>query len=245
MQTSWAPATTTGSCSRKLAPVVPRTAILRSSFTTANAAKVTRWGAPISITSTARYTRWSGPSTIRPSTSPVPTWDRFNFAPTMKSSSTPADACRRAAGGTTWKRYVDPIAPDSPQLYHGKIWIPGVTNGLENIQGYINRRLVVKPGAHDTSQMFLRLGYDDKPGHYDDNGYYDHDDGTDDQCKGIGAAFVIITIRSHSKVPAGASLPAAKILPMDMVFDEIDDNLVGVNPTMGSADPQSRFPAGK
>jgi hypothetical protein len=37
----------------------------------------------------------------------------------------------------------------------------------------------------------------------DNNGYYSHDDGTDDQCAGIGAASVTITIRNHSKVPAG------------------------------------------
>lgn len=81
--------------------------------------------------------------------------------------------------------------------------------------------------------MFLRLGYDDKPDHYGDNGYYDHDDGTDDQCSGVGAAWVTIRIRNHSKVPAGVSVTVEAPLSMDMTFDEIDDNLVGVNPQWG------------
>jgi hypothetical protein len=38
----------------------------------------------------------------------------------------------------------------------------------------------------------LALGYEDDD--YGDNGYYDHDNGNDDQCKDIGPAWVIMTI---------------------------------------------------
>jgi hypothetical protein len=38
----------------------------------------------------------------------------------------------------------------------------------------------------------LVLGYEDDG--YSDNGYYAHDDGTGNQCKGVGNAFVSLTI---------------------------------------------------
>jgi hypothetical protein len=52
----------------------------------------------------------------------------------------------------------------------------------------------------------------------DNNGYYGHDDGTDDQCAGIGAASVTITIRNHSKVPAGVSVNVETPLAKSIAF---------------------------
>ena len=52
----------------------------------------------------------------------------------------------------------------------------------------------------------------------DNNGYYTHDDGTDDQCAGIGAASVTITIRNHSKVPAGVSVNVETPLAKSIAF---------------------------
>ena len=40
----------------------------------------------------------------------------------------------------------------------------------------------------------ITLGYADDFDGYSDNGYWSHDDGIDDQCRGIGPAFVILTI---------------------------------------------------
>src|SRR5712692_574853 len=42
-----------------------------------------------------------------------------------------AGGCVQTGGrGLTWKHYVAPKGPNSSRLYHGLIWIPGVTPGL-------------------------------------------------------------------------------------------------------------------
>jgi len=45
------------------------------------------------------------------------------------------------------------------------------------------------------SQQFLIRGYEDDD--YGDNGYSRHDDGTGDQCKGVGGAAVDIIVKSR------------------------------------------------
>jgi hypothetical protein len=80
--------------------------------------------------------------------------------------------------------------------------IPGATQGLVRI-ATINGRLLRATGGH------LRLGYEDDD--YSDNGSYDHDDGTGDQCKNIGPAWVIATI-----VSSGLSA-------IDQKYSELDD----------------------
>jgi hypothetical protein len=111
-----------------------------------------------------------------------------------------ADGCVQTGGlGDTWKRYVNPIGPG---LYHGLIRIPTeqTTKGaLVRIRTAIGTHLHVTGTGVAESQLFLHLGYEDDD--YSDNGYYSHDDGTDDQCKtdtarGIdgGPAHVTITI---------------------------------------------------
>src|SRR5260221_9506861 len=91
------------------------------------------------------------------------------------------------AGKKTWKLYVSPRGPKSDRLYHGRIEIPGATGHLVRIQSVLGQELTVQPGL-DPGQYFLRLGYEDDS--YADNGYWGHDDGTDDQCKGVGPAWV-------------------------------------------------------
>jgi hypothetical protein len=96
-----------------------------------------------------------------------------------------AGGCVQTGGhGLTWKRYVDP-ASDS-DLYHGLISIPGVTSGLSRLSTLVNRSVTV------TQNSSLILGYQDN--HYEDNGYTAHDDGTANQCKNVGAAWVRLTI---------------------------------------------------
>src|SRR5229473_7195282 len=110
--------------------------------------------------------------------------------------------CVQTGGvGDTWKRYIDPQA-NSGTLYHGEILIPGITAGLDRIQRYINTPMRVPTGI-DPSQLYLRLGYEDDD--YGDNGYYDHDDGTGDQCRGIGPAF--LSIVAERNVPPQAPPP--------------------------------------
>src|SRR5215467_14125412 len=90
-----------------------------------------------------------------------------------------AGGCVQTGGtGRTWKRYVNPSGANSDRLYHGLIWIPGATSGLVRVQGVIGRPLKISPGTA-AAQSFLRLGYEDDK--YSDNGYWGHDDGTEDQ----------------------------------------------------------------
>jgi hypothetical protein len=96
-----------------------------------------------------------------------------------------AGGCVQTGGhGATWKRYVDP-ASDS-DLYHGLISIPGGTSGLVRLSSVVNRSVTVSQDSN------LVVGYEDN--HYEDNGYYAHDDGTANQCKNVGAAWLRLTI---------------------------------------------------
>lgn len=113
-----------------------------------------------------------------------------------------ADGCVQTGGwGDTWKRYVNPTGPNSDHLYHGLIRIPTGTkdSALVRINTVMGSHLQVTGANVPVSQLILHLGYEDDD--YSDNGYYDHDNGTEDQCKtdtakGIdgGPAHVTITI---------------------------------------------------
>jgi hypothetical protein len=114
-----------------------------------------------------------------------------------------AGGCVQTGGyGPTWKLYVDPHAPGEPNLYRGLIGMPYLTKtfpespsvrGMVRIKKLLGRVYVVPSFKDDSGEAhFLRLGYEDD--NYDDNGYYGHDDGTADQCKGVGNATVIVTI---------------------------------------------------
>ena len=123
--------------------------------------------------------------------------------------------CVQTGGiGATWKRYVDPFAADAPNLYHGLIGIPYLTNtfvesptvpGLVRIQTLINRVYVVPTVKEDSPEpYYLRLGYEDTD--YEDNGYYSHDDGTGNQCWRTLAAKVVITITREVPTSGGFNL---------------------------------------
>src|SRR5690242_12383267 len=107
-----------------------------------------------------------------------------------------AGGCVQTGGaGKTWKRYVDPQGPNSDRLYHGLVQLPRVTGGLVRISSILGqpKRLGGKDDSADP--MYLILGYEDDD--YSDNGYWgrDGDDGTGDQCRGLGNAYVILTIQ--------------------------------------------------
>ena len=101
--------------------------------------------------------------------------------------------------GRTWKRYVDPRG-GAGLLYHGMIRMNGYSAGYQwvPIRQVIGRRLSFgdfvwgEERANPDAPETLALGYKDDD--YSDNGYYRHDDGTEDQCRGVGPAWVTVTI---------------------------------------------------
>jgi|GEM_PF-4737158 len=117
-----------------------------------------------------------------------------------------AGGCVQTAGvGLTWKRFAMPQGPNSDRLYFCTVDISGLTPGvvpLRSLDGGIN---AVKPDEFTTtftgripaglsvSQRFFRMGYQDDV--YRDNGYGRHDNGTGDQCKLCGDAFMRVIIK--------------------------------------------------
>jgi hypothetical protein len=105
-----------------------------------------------------------------------------------------AGGCVQTGGrGRTWKRYVDPSGPNSDRLYHGLIYVPSLVpaGSLQRISGYLGRQYVLAAST-DPLATALVLGYEDDG--YADNGYYAHDDGTENQCRNVGDAWVTIRI---------------------------------------------------
>lgn len=145
-----------------------------------------------------------------------------------------AGGCVQTGGaGKTWKRYVDPSGDNSDRLYHGRIRIASATIGLQPIKGVIANSPVVvlpaPPGA-DPNLFVLELGYDDD--NYDDNGYYDHDDGTENQCQNLDDAFIQLTI-THPSGNGPAPVPQLPKAPMDLWWSAVDDNVLPLNPDWG------------
>jgi hypothetical protein len=135
-----------------------------------------------------------------------------------------AGGCVQTGGaGQTWKRYVDPRGPDAGRLYHGLVSLPHGADLSESgrsamapLASVIGRELPGRSFAAgcascDTAgapRAALVLGYQDD--NYGDNGYYSHDDGTDNQCRDEGPAWVTVTIRQSPSAQArAASVPGA------------------------------------
>lgn len=118
-----------------------------------------------------------------------------------------AGGCAQTGGiGETWKDYVNPSGPNASDVmdhgvlirgrYRGLISIPGVTAGLVRLSTVVGRTdLAASSGGT------VLLGYEDEYGGYADNGYWSHDDGTDDQCENKGPAFVELTVTRAPKLP--------------------------------------------
>lgn len=143
-------------------------------------------------------------------------------------------------GAHTWKRYLSPSGPNAQEFYSGTANIFGVTQGgFERIGGIVEQQIanqtnkslpahlrgaVVVPGHPDGNTFHkLWLGYQDD--NLSDNGYWNHDDGTDDQCKNIGPAQVWVEIISG--VTQNAPLISPHTKPFDLVWDmnnQEDDN---------------------
>jgi len=118
-----------------------------------------------------------------------------------------AGGCVQTGGrGSTWKRYVDAIGSNSDRLYRGTISIPGATDNFVPIASVLGRTLEIARGP-----TTLSLGYLDDD--YSDNGYWGHDDGNDGQCKGLGNAYVIITINRRNAETGQAVSGAFDLYP--------------------------------
>jgi hypothetical protein len=154
-----------------------------------------------------------------------------------------ANGCVQTGGfGNTWKRYANPSGPNADHLYHGLIWIPGVIGGRaatgvppdpKRIVAFLGpgQTVTVPPNA-DIKQLYLRLGYEDDD--YSDDGYNDHDDGTQNQCKTSGTlyggpAYVVITIVHGPPTQTTTGSP----LPFDLVWSSEDDNGIPLDAQWG------------
>jgi hypothetical protein len=103
-----------------------------------------------------------------------------------------ASGCVQSGGlGDTWKRYVDPDDGSGhlDSQYYGTVQIVGVTGNSnpQTIKHWIGSSFVVPVAGH------LALGYVDDGG-IGDNGYWNHDDGTNNQCVGLNKVVVSVVI---------------------------------------------------
>lgn len=127
-----------------------------------------------------------------------------------------AGGCVQTGGaGKTWKNYVYPTGSNSGELYHGLVQIPRLdSTGLKRLEQVVGHKITATRGAGcegmGKADCFdgwqLTLGYEDDD--YEDNGYWSHDDGTENQCKGVGPAWVGITITRYSSRSQSADLYA-------------------------------------
>jgi hypothetical protein len=143
-----------------------------------------------------------------------------------------AGGCVQSGGlGNTWHRYVNPTGGKADKLYHGLITIPFATGVLERIERYENQVVHVDPNA-PPGRLHLQLGFEDD--NYGDNGYYSHDNGPDDQCKGPagGSAWVLLTV-THSQ-NAGTPTPVGASHDWDIELSGFDDNGLPLNPRWAS-----------
>ncbi len=156
-----------------------------------------------------------------------------------------AGGCVQTGGsGNTWKRYVNPLDSNAGALYSGTVYIPGVVPQGSRIGGLVGNngqplKQVPVPAnlpASVVAGLYLRLGYEDDK--FSDNGYYSHDDGTSNQCKNVGNAYVEVHIRKPPAPPVAIGptwSPHSK--PFDLVWDErdgIDANGLPLNPIWAS-----------
>ncbi len=150
-----------------------------------------------------------------------------------------AGGCVQTGGsGATWKRYVNPSGDDSSKYYFGEIWIPGITGVMQPIEGAIAANPLYVPPGTSTDNLFLRLGYSDDD--LSDNGYHDHDNGTENQCAGEagGAAWVTLTI-THNVAPPTRS---GEVAPFDLFWSQADANGIPLEAIWGESVNHQRDP---
>lgn len=188
--------------------------------------------------------RIENPNVMKPMTS----YQQIVFKPGDQVRVSAGGCVQTGGHGKTWKRYVDPSGPNSNHLYHGKVFVPGAMEGLpvesdppisaaEPMLTAQGKTFTVKPIAQ-AGRSHLWLGYEDDG--YSDNGYWGHDNGTSDQCKNVGNAYVVVTI-THVSTPIPTPTPTAS--PFDLVLANFDDNGILLNPKWAwQLPPHPQFP---
>ena len=141
----------------------------------------------------------------------VSEYKAIRFQPGDRVSLNGGGCVQTGGSGRTWKRYVNPQGPNSDRLYHGLVQIPGAMPDLRRLSDVIGQTLVVPAAVVDPSQLYLRLGYEDDS--YGDNGYWGHDDGTGNQCKNVGNAFVELTVDRGGIPPTPTPTPLTCLTP--------------------------------
>jgi hypothetical protein len=148
-----------------------------------------------------------------------------------------ADGCVQTGGwGSTWKRYVNPTGQDRNHQarYHGLIRFPG--GALVTVQSASGSHHNLPVDGVPLPQFVLHLGYDDDD--YSGNGYNDHDDGTEDQCKTSGPNYggpAYVTITIYRGVSPDA--PVASRFDFDVLSNLADLNGFPYNPPVVLAAP--------
>lgn len=151
-----------------------------------------------------------------------------------------AGGCVQTGGwGQTWKRYVDPLGPGSDRLYHGLIHIPGGTGGLRRISDFAGRTVIVR--RHAVPGAALQLGYEDDDHH--DNRYDDRpDEGVGGQCRGIGKAFVELTV-TRGDPPEDACVEPGTDTDRDGLSDACEEAVArSFAPVVYHSNDESNFP---
>jgi len=105
-----------------------------------------------------------------------------------------AGGCVQHGGfGKTWSLYVDPRKQNPTPDFYGQIRLPGMTSFIR-IKDLLSSGGEYQVRSDASGDMFLKLGFSDF--RHTDNGYWGRlgDDGYDNQCSGIGNAWVEIKI---------------------------------------------------
>ncbi len=168
----------------------------------------------------------------------------ISFMPGDRIYVSAGGCVQTGGGGSTWKRYVDPTGPNTqsctcvggwagflckqwecvPRLYHGTITIPGVTPQAAHIKDWVDHEFTIPTSFG--GPIALQLGYTDDADEFENNGYYDHDDGTDDQCSLPGGSPAHLTIIVNMATAPRPPIP----YPYDLVADGTDRNGLDLNP---------------
>jgi hypothetical protein len=147
--------------------------------------------AQVKVVDTPKITVWEIREPVV--TKPLSKYEKITFQAGDHIAIDAGGCVQTGGAGRTWKRYIDPRGPNADRIYHGLIQLPGQPHPVR-IMDLLNE---LKSGSGSyvvpqAGEMTLYLGYEDD--NYDDNGYWGHDDGTENQCKGIGAAWVSLTV---------------------------------------------------
>jgi len=167
---------------------------------------------------------------------PQRTYEAISFKP-GDTVEIVAGGCVQTGGhGATWKLYTNPSGSNADDYYSGQVQIPSVIPSLVRIGGELGFTHFVPLSVPPTqvNNLKLTLGYqDDERG---DNGYYSHDDGNNNQCAGVGPAWVMVSVVTNSTLAHDQPKYSPHSKDFDMTWDtngDWDANGLPVNARWG------------